>query len=177
MRSEGFSFYIWGSGGWPVFAWPCNWRQQPSATVRNRLQPFATVLNRPQPSSTVRLRPSWAQSCRVYGKSRKNVSFSTCQKLWSCRFAWQAWHFVASATFSEDVLHFSWQAQHFGHLRCHFPWQAQHFGRVALRVFCESQYVSAARSGDKVQIPWQAWHLVTCHEIRRKPRTKRRILQ
>ena len=32
-----------------------------------------------------------------------------------------------------------------------------------LRVFA-NPIVSAARSGDKVQIPWQAWHLVTCHE-------------
>ena len=28
------------------------------------------------------------------GKVAKNVSFSTCQKMCSCRFAWQAWHFV-----------------------------------------------------------------------------------
>ena len=51
MRSKGFSFYIWGSGGWPVFAWPCFWRPQPFATVCNRLQPSATVCNRP--SATV----------------------------------------------------------------------------------------------------------------------------
>ena len=67
------------------------------------------------------------------------------------------------AIFSKDVLHISWQAQHFGHLRCDFARQAQHFGRVVLRVFA-NRIVSAARSGDKVQIPWQAWHLVTCHE-------------
>ena len=41
-----------------------------------------------------RLRPSWVQSCRAYENSRKNVTFLTCPKLWSCRFAWQAWHFV-----------------------------------------------------------------------------------
>ena len=29
------------------------------------------------------------------GKSRTNVSFSTCQTTCSCCFAWQAWHFVA----------------------------------------------------------------------------------
>ena len=49
------------------------------------------------------------------------------------------------AIFSEDVLHFSWQTQHFGHLRCHFAWQAQHFRRVVLRVFCESYILSALR--------------------------------
>ena len=48
-----------------------------SATDCNRLQPSATVRNRLQPSSTVRLRPSWPQSCRAYGRSRTNVSFST----------------------------------------------------------------------------------------------------
>ena len=31
MRSEGFSFYIWGSGGGDVFAWPCFWCPQPFA--------------------------------------------------------------------------------------------------------------------------------------------------
>ena len=42
------------------------------------------------------------------------------------------------ATFSQDKLQFSWQAQHFGRVQRHFAWQAQHFRRVVLRVFCES---------------------------------------
>ena len=41
------------------------------------------------------------------------------------------------ATFSEDALQFSWQAQHFGRVHRHFAWQAQHFRRVVLRVFYE----------------------------------------
>ena len=68
-----------------------------------------------------------------------------------------------SATFSEDVLQFSWQAQHFGRVHRHFSWQAQHFRRVALRVFA-NRIGRAALNGDKVQIPWQAWHFVTCAE-------------
>ena len=44
------------------------------------------------------------------------------------------------ATFSEDALQFSWQAQHFGRVQRHFAWQAQHFRRVVLRVFCESHW-------------------------------------
>ena len=44
------------------------------------------------------------------------------------------------ATFSEDVLQFSWQAQHFGRVHRHFSWQAQHFRRVLLRVFCKSHW-------------------------------------
>ena len=44
------------------------------------------------------------------------------------------------ATFSEDALQFSWQAQHFGRVHRHFSWQAQHFRRVVLRVFCKSHW-------------------------------------
>ena len=37
----------------------------------------------------VRDRP-WQKSWHVDGGSHKKVSFSTCQKMCSCRFAWQA---------------------------------------------------------------------------------------
>ena len=66
-------------------------------------------------------------------------------------------------TFSVDVLRFSWQAQHFGRIHRHFSWQAQHFRRVMLRFFA-NRIGRAASSGDKVQIPWQAWHFVRCAE-------------
>jgi len=66
------------------------------------------------------------------------------------------------ATFSEDV-QFSWQAQHFGCVQRHYAWQAQYLRRVVLRVFA-NRIVRAAPSGDKVQIPWQAWHFVRCDE-------------
>ena len=46
----------------------------------------------------------------------------------------------------------------------HFAWQAQHFRRVVWRVFA-NRIVRAVSSGDKVQIPWQAWHFVRCDEI------------
>ena len=49
MRSEGFSFNSWGSGGRVLFAIRCFY-------VRNRPQPFATVRNRSQPFATVRSR-------------------------------------------------------------------------------------------------------------------------
>jgi len=44
------------------------------------------------------------------------------------------------ATFLQDALQFSWQAQHFGRVHRHLAWQAQHFRRVVLRVFCESHW-------------------------------------
>ena len=46
---------------------------------------------------------------------------------------------------------------------------------VSCCVFFANRIVSTARSGDMLQIPWQAWHFVTYHENRRKPRTKRRF--
>ena len=49
VRSEGFSFNSWGSGGRALFATRCFYvrnRSQPSVTVRNRPQPFATVRTR-----------------------------------------------------------------------------------------------------------------------------------
>ena len=86
------------------------------------------------------------------------------------------------ATFSEDVLQFSWQAQHFGRVHRHFSWQAQHFRRVLLRVFCKSHWQGCVkysrrrlRQWHKVQILWQAWHFVWCAENWRKPRTKHRF--
>ena len=47
---------------------------------------------------------------------------------------------ITFVTFSEGVLQFSWQAQHFGRVHRHFSWQAQHFRRVLLRVFCKSHW-------------------------------------
>ena len=153
----------------------------------------ATVCNRLQPSSTVRLRPSWAQSCRAYGKSRKSVTFLTCPKLWSCPFAWQAWHFVAFQHVSRRVkksfcvagpillLHFQKMCCIIRGRRSTLDTSGVIFrGRrstldVSCCLFSVNGIVSAARSGDKVQIPWQAWHFVTCHENRLKPRTERRF--
>ena len=42
------------------------------------------------------------------------------------------------------------------------------------RVFCESHCQRCAKWWQG-EIAWQAWHFVTCHENRRKPRTKRRF--
>ena len=46
---------------------------------------------------------------------------------------------------------------------------------VSRCVFFANRIGRAASSGDKVQIPWQAWHFVRCAENWRKPRTKHRF--
>ena len=121
------------------------------ATVRNRSQPSATARNRPQPFAR-------SPYGRAYGKFCRGGPFWRCQ---TCRCfvsrgrRGTSWHSDVFcnvskvvlrgrrntfATFSEDVLQFSWQAQHFGRVHRHFSWQAQHFRRVVLRVFCKSHW-------------------------------------
>ena len=39
------------------------------------------------------------------------------------------------AMFAKAALQFSWQAQHFGDLKCHFAWQAHRFRHVLLHMF------------------------------------------
>ena len=111
----------------------------------------ATVRNRPQPSARGPYGRAYGKFCRGGNFWR----FQTCRCFVSCGRRGTSWHsdmfcnvlkivlrgrrntFV---TFSEDVLQFSWQAQHFGRVHRHFSWQAQHFRRVALRVFCKSHW-------------------------------------
>ena len=171
MRSKGsrFTLGVWGLRVCSLdvaFA---------GATVRNRSQPFA-----------------WGPYGRAYGKFYRGGPFWRFQtsgcfvSRGRCGTSWHSDVFCnvsqvvlrgrrnTFATFSEDVLQFSWQAQHFGRVHRHFSWQAQHFRRVLWRVFV-NRIGRAASSGDKVQIPWQAWHFLTCAENWRKPRTKHRF--
>ena len=111
----------------------------------------ATVRNRSQPS----VRGPYG---RAYGKFCRGGHFwrfQTCRCFVSRGRRGTSWHsdmfcnvlkivlrgrrntFVS---FSEDVLQFSWQAQHFGRVQRHFSWQAQHFRRVLWRVFCKSHW-------------------------------------
>ena len=134
MRSKGSRFTL-GSGGWGCV------RQ----TLRNRA--FA-----------------WGHYGRAYSEFCNNGHFwrfQTSRSLVSRGRRGTLWHSNmfhnvskvvlcgkrdTSASFQEDELHVSWQAQHFGDLHRHFAWQAQHFRRVVLLFFCGSN-VRAASSG------------------------------
>ena len=111
-------------------------------------QPFATVRNRSQVSA----RGSYGCAYGKFCKRGHFWSFPASYSFISRGRRGTSWHSNmfhdvskvvlcgrrnTFATFSDDALHFSWQAQHFEDLRCHFVWQAQHFRRVVLRVFCE----------------------------------------
>ena len=132
---------LWGSGGWGCVR----------STLLPRPQPLATVRNRSQPSV-------WGPYGRAYGKFCRGGPFWRFQTSgcfvsrgrrgtsWHSDVFWNVSKVVLRGrrntfvTFSEDVLQFSWQAQHFGRVHRHFSWQAQHFRRVALRVFCKSHW-------------------------------------
>ena len=148
MRSKGYRFTL------GVWVRVCSLDAAfTTATVRNRLQPSATVRNRSQP-----LRAVWPCHAMPMVSSAKGVIFGS----FNCRVAafrvrgrrgtsWHSdvfrdlWKVVLCgshstfATFSEDALHFSRQAQHFGDHHRDFAWQVQHFRRVLWLVLCESQ--------------------------------------
>ena len=178
MRSEGFSFYTWGLTRVRVTLLLA------SATVRNRSQPFARVRNRPSAAVVA------SKLLCLWKKSKKRNFFDVSEDVVMLFFvAGVAPRGIPTCfkTVKKD-----WCGRHFCYIfrRCVAFFVA---GRstldtsdVILRgrrstldmsccVFSANRIVSAARSGDKVQIPWQAWHFVTCHENRRKPRTKRRF--
>ena len=100
--------------------------------LRLRWQQFATVRNCSQPFATVRNRPREGLMAMPIGSSAKGVTFAFQRRVASLRVAGVALPGIPTcfrtrqvvlrgkrntfATFSEDALHFSWQAQHFGHL-------------------------------------------------------------
>ena len=157
-----------------------------SRDLRNRLQPFATVLNRP--SATVmgaKLPCLWEKSQkRDFFDVSEDVIMSFCVAgvalcdIPSCFKSRQKSFCVASAIL---LLHFQKMCCISRGRRSTLDTSDVLLrGRrstfdVSCCVFSANRIVSAAQSGDKVQIPRQAWHFVTCHENRWKPRTKGRF--
>ena len=110
----------------------------------------ATVRNRSQPSAW----GPYGRACGKFCRGGHFWKFQTSRCFVSHGRRGTSWHsdvfcnesrFLCGrrntfATFSEDVLHFSWQAQHFGRVHRHFSWEARHFRCVVLRVFCQSHW-------------------------------------
>ena len=113
-----------------------------TATVCNRRQSSATIDNE------VAMAVPMASSAKVVtfgGFKRRVASFHvagaapcdipTCFIM--CRKSFLCGKHNTFASFSEDELHFSWQAQHFGELHCHFACMAgAAFGEDLSRVEC-----------------------------------------
>ena len=86
------------------------------------------------------------------------------------RFAWQAWHFVICVAGAILLRRFQKMCCSFRGRRSTLDVSIVIFrGRrstldVSRCVFFAHCIGRAALNGDKVQIPWQAWHFVTCAE-------------
>ena len=132
---------LWGSGGWGCVRSTLRSRSQPFATVRNRPQPFARSPYGRAYGKFCRGGPFWGlQTCRCFvSRGRRGTSWHS-DVFWNVSKVVLRGRRNTFVTFSEDVLQFSWQAQHFGRVHRHFSWQAQHFRRVLLRVFCKSHW-------------------------------------
>ena len=150
MRSKGsrFTLGVWG--------WGCV-----RLTSRLRPQPFATVRNRPREGRMLLASPSFRVAGVALFVTIQHVSimFHNVSKV------------VRVASFSEDALRFSWQAQHCGDLHDHFAWQAQSFKRVVLRVFCKSQCQGCIKWWQKCKFRGRRFVTENC----RRPRTKHRF--
>ena len=127
MRSKGsrFTLGVWGLRVCSLDV------AQPFATVRNRPQPSATVRDPRMAVPMVRSAKGVAFGSFTCGAAHSDVFGNVPKVILCCRRN-------TFATFSGDVLQFSWQAQHFGRVHRHFALQVQHFRRVVLRAFCES---------------------------------------
>ena len=132
---------LWGSGGWGCVRSTLRPRPQPSATVRNRSQPFARSPYGRAYGKFCRGGPFWGlQTCRCFvSRGRRGTSWHS-DVFWNVSKVVLRGRRNTFVTLSEDVLQFSWQAQHFGRVHRHFSWHAQHFRRVLLRVFCKSHW-------------------------------------
>ena len=178
MRSKGSRFTL---GVWGLRVCSLNVAFT-SATVRNRSQPSATVRNRSRdPRMAVPM-----------GSSAEVVLFGGCRRVVaSFRVAGVALRDIqtCSGTFRKSFCVAGaillWRCQK---MCCSFRGRRSTLdvsivifrGRrstldVSCCVFFANHIGRAASSGDKVQIPWQAWHFVTCAENWRRPRTKHRF--
>ena len=171
MRSKGFPFHSGGLRGW--------------GCVRSTLPNRSPVRNRSQPSA-------WGPCGRAYGKFCRRGHFwrfQTSRCFVSRGRRGTSWHSDVFCNASKMIV---WQAQYFCDVfaRCAGSFRGRRStldvsivilrGRrstldVSCCVFSANHIGRAASSGDKVQIPWQAWHFVRCAENWRKPRTKHRF--
>ena len=174
MRSKGsrFTLRVWGLS--------CV-RQ----TLRNSSQPFATVHNRPREDHMAVPMVSSAKGFTFRAVQRHIASFRVAGEalcdIPTCCMTWPRSLCVAGAIL---LLRFRRCVACFvaGAALWRPPMSFSRGRRSTLDVSCccfffggGHRNVSAARSGDTVQILWQAWHFVTRVENRWKPCTKRRF--
>ena len=163
---------LWGSGGWGCVR----------STLRSRAQPFATVRNRSRdPRMAVPMGSSAevvifggfrrvVASFRVAGVALRDIQ--TCSA--TCRTSFCVAGAILLRRFQKMCCSFRGRRSTLGVSIVIFRGRRSTLD-VSRCVFFANRIGRAASSGDKVQIPWQAWHFVRCAENWRKPRTKHRF--
>ena len=163
---------LWGSGGWGCVR----------STLRSRAQPFATVRNRSRdPRMAVPMGSSAevvifggfrrvVASFRVAGVALRDIQ--TCSA--TCRKSFCMAGAILLRRFQKMCCSFRGRRSTLGVSIVIFRGRRSTLD-VSRCVFFANRIGRAASSGDKVQIPWQAWHFVRCAENWRKPRTKHRF--
>ena len=163
---------LWGSGGWGCVR----------STLRSRAQPFATVRNRSRdPRMAVPMGSSaevvlfggfrrLVASFRVAGVALRDIQ--TCSA--TCRKSFCVAGAILLRRFQKMCCSFRGRRSTLGVSIVIFRGRRSTLD-VSFCVFFVNRIGRAASSGDKVQIPWQAWHFLTCVENWRKPRTKHRF--
>ena len=163
---------LWGSGGWGCVR----------STLRSRAQPSATVRNRSREDRMAVPMGSFAEVVLFGGFRRLVASFRVAgvalRDIQTCSATCRKSFCVAGAIL----------LRRFQKMCCSFRGRRSTLdvsivifrGRrstldASCCVFFVNRIGRAASSGDKVQIPWQAWHFLTCAENWRKPRTKHRF--
>ena len=167
MRSKGsrFTLGVWGLRVCSLdvaFA---------SATVRNRSQPFATVRNRPREDRMAVPMGSCAEvvifggfrrvvaSFRVAGVALRDIQ--TCSG--TCRKSFCVAGAILLRRFQKMCCSFRGRRSTLDVSIAIFRGRRSTLD-VSCCVFFANRIGRAASSGDKVQIPWQAWHFLTCAE-------------
>ena len=163
---------LWGSGGWGCVRSTLRLWSQPSATVRNRSYEVRMAVPMGSFAEVVifggfRRVVAWF---RVAGVALCDIQtcFATCWKSFCVAGAILLWRFQKMccsfrgrrSTLDVSIVIFRGRRSTLD---------------VSCCVFFVNRIGRAASSGDKVQIPWQAWHFVRCAENWRKPRTKHRF--
>ena len=155
---------LWGCGGWALFARRC-------ATVRNRSQPSATVRNRTR---------EVAMAVPMVSSVKKNIFVVSQRSIASFRIAGVALCDIPTCFMTRQkrfCVAGTILLRRFQKMHCIFRGRRTTLetsdvilrGRrstfdVSCCVDFANRIVNAARSGDKVQIPWQQWHFLTCDE-------------
>ena len=157
---------------------------------RNRSQPSATFRNHPQPFATVRAILLYGRAYDKFCRRGAFWRFQTSLCFLSRGGRCTSWHSDVFCNVSKVVLCGKRNTflRRFHKMRCSFRGRRSTLGMsiVILRgrrntldvsccVFFGNRIGRAASSGDKAQIPWQAWHFLRCAENWRKPRTKHRF--